>query len=645
MYGHHIHQQAPLPPPPPTVSQGWLIGPGRQYHECLLSNYVKALVFAMLPPALKSCFWGPTWYHHWREHWKTLLTRRLVWTCACASMSSVVSSWHRMGPPWFGRASCWPSFSCEGCWWFAGVASSARPAGALCAMALGGPPKPAETHLEDYILWMGQAACRYRRGWPFRFKIWAWHQNSGKPAEALLSLTRLEVMNDTYQTVYKIYLRKLASRGKEATALKKLLDALNVENDDQVPSLLARLRAVDILRKPIWVASESADPSLVAALRAAQDVILLLRFRVFSVKRNAWDDHTLLLQLAASLWRILLQSNLTRRSQFLLRKFGDDPRVLGWQHLWCLPCIYVILQYPLRLSMLARLLIFDAGLWSICFASLVLTVWRSNLFIRLFGVAVIVVRGALPLCVFWCCSQFGSRVLTGWKAHCWMPALSSRREPEPAESVQWCTVFCGRKTFRGWIRLFDSKRVVSRLQVCANLLPKMSALESFTFPSQKSGVNVLKRLPLALRSVLFWFLEMFPCESCLISIPRILDVGVVPAQFSTCLRLRAGTCWAIFFTKRSSVELDETPTNTLLWRYWRVCVTIHVTIRFRHQVSTWIFGVMHLDPITAASSCRPSVLMYQIINTNFIPSVQSGSIFSLPWAENNVAVPIPTKNR
>lgn len=53
------------------------------------------------------------------------------------------------------------------------------------------------------------------------------------------------------------------------------------------------------------------------------------------------------------------------------------------------------------------------------------------------------------------------------------------------------------------LRLFDSKRVVSRLQVCANLLPKMSALESFTFPSEKSGVNVLKRLPLVLRSALF----------------------------------------------------------------------------------------------------------------------------------------------
>ena len=33
-----------------------------------------------------------------------------------------------------------------------------------------------------------------------------------------------------------------------------------------------------------------------------------------------------------------------------------------------------------------------------------------------------------------------------------------------------------------------------------------------------------------------------PCESSFISIPRILDDGVVPAQFSTCLRLRAGAC-------------------------------------------------------------------------------------------------------
>lgn len=46
------------------------------------------------------------------------------------------------------------------------------------------------------------------------------------PAKALLSLTPLEVMNDTYQTVYKIYLRKLErllqkvpSRGKEGQRL------------------------------------------------------------------------------------------------------------------------------------------------------------------------------------------------------------------------------------------------------------------------------------------------------------------------------------------------------------------------------------------------------------------------------------------
>ena len=83
-------------------------------------------------------------------------------------------------------------------------------------------------------------------------------------------------------------------------------------------------------------------------------------------------------------------------------------------------------------------------------------------------------------------------------------------------------------------------------------------------------IETAGRGPLALRSVLFWFLEIFPCESCLISIPRILDVGVVPAQFSTCLRLRAVTCWVWFLqsavvwslTKPLQVHFSEEP----LWR-------------------------------------------------------------------------------
>ena len=96
------------------------------------------------------------------------------------------------------------------------------------------------------------------------------------------------------------------------------------------------------------------------------------------------------------------------------------------------------------------------------------------------------------------------------------------------------------------------------------------------------------------RAFAAWFcfhLVRFFVDFSLFSIPWILDegfgifgVGVVPAQVSTCLRLRAGTCWVWFFIKHGSVALDEDPANTFVWRYWQVfCDTIHATIRFGHQ--------------------------------------------------------------
>lgn len=76
--------------------------------------------------------------------------------------------------------------------------------------------------------------------------------------KALKSLPPLEAMGDLFTVVYKIYLRKLEklcsnlnSRSKEGKALKKLCDDLNVENDSSFPDLVARLRASEIMHKPL----------------------------------------------------------------------------------------------------------------------------------------------------------------------------------------------------------------------------------------------------------------------------------------------------------------------------------------------------------------------------------------------------------
>ena len=77
-------------------------------------------------------------------------------------------------------------------------------------------------------------------------------------SKALRTLTPLETMSDIYKDIFRIYYCKLerlgnnlSPRTKEATALKKLCDSLNVEQDDSLAELLARLRALDIMRKPL----------------------------------------------------------------------------------------------------------------------------------------------------------------------------------------------------------------------------------------------------------------------------------------------------------------------------------------------------------------------------------------------------------
>ena len=112
-------------------------------------------------------------------------------------------------------------------------------------------------------------------------------------------------------------------------------------------TLLARLRALDIVRRLRLI---PGDPELSAALRAALDVILLLRFRVFLVSRRSWNDQFLLLNLAGSLWLMLLQTVPSKRILRLLRLFGTDPWVFGWQRLEQAPCLYVIFPYPVQCS-------------------------------------------------------------------------------------------------------------------------------------------------------------------------------------------------------------------------------------------------------------------------------------------------------
>ncbi|CAL1157640.1 unnamed protein product [Cladocopium goreaui] len=73
-------------------------------------------------------------------------------------------------------------------------------------------------------------------------------------AKALLALSPLEAMSDLYQTVFRIYLRKLerimpklGAKTKENTCLNKLLDALNVSPDEKVPILLDQFLLISLV--------------------------------------------------------------------------------------------------------------------------------------------------------------------------------------------------------------------------------------------------------------------------------------------------------------------------------------------------------------------------------------------------------------
>ena len=76
--------------------------------------------------------------------------------------------------------------------------------------------------------------------------------------KALKSLPPLQAMDDLYKAMYGIYLRKLGwlcdgltKTSKEGKALAELCFDLNVEQDSRVADVLARLRASEIIHKPL----------------------------------------------------------------------------------------------------------------------------------------------------------------------------------------------------------------------------------------------------------------------------------------------------------------------------------------------------------------------------------------------------------
>ena len=85
-------------------------------------------------------------------------------------------------------------------------------------------------------------------------------------------------------------------------------------------------------------------------MRAALDLVLLLRFRAFLVSRRSFHDHFLLLKLAGRLWLMLIRTMPSKRNQRLLQLFGADPREHGWQFLEQGPCLYVIFPFPVTVS-------------------------------------------------------------------------------------------------------------------------------------------------------------------------------------------------------------------------------------------------------------------------------------------------------
>ena len=81
-----------------------------------------------------------------------------------------------------------------------------------------------------------------------------------KPSQALTSLPSMDAMGETYKATFDIYnkrfsklLANIKTRSKAAKHLSDLGNTLNIDvksKDDQLPCLLARLRATDMMRSP-----------------------------------------------------------------------------------------------------------------------------------------------------------------------------------------------------------------------------------------------------------------------------------------------------------------------------------------------------------------------------------------------------------
>ena len=93
-----------------------------------------------------------------------------------------------------------------------------------------------------------------------------------------------------------------------------------------------------------YVPDGTAEQGIASACWAALDVVIILRFWVLGW-RQRWNADRTLLQLAGSLWLMLLRNSRTRRSLRLLSLISPDVYTHGWARLWAQPVIYWIVPF------------------------------------------------------------------------------------------------------------------------------------------------------------------------------------------------------------------------------------------------------------------------------------------------------------
>ena len=164
------------------------------------------------------------------------------------------------------------------------------------------------------------------------------------------TLSPLEAMSDLYQTVFKIYMRKLerlipklGARSKEKFLSQQVCwMPWMFSADDSEKCLNFACSAFRTLghceEGRFWVGL--GDRVLSAALRAALDLVLLFTvFVCFLFSRRSLHDHFLLLKLAGSLWLMLIRTMPSKRKPavvavVLVQIRGEH----GWQFLEQGPC-------------------------------------------------------------------------------------------------------------------------------------------------------------------------------------------------------------------------------------------------------------------------------------------------------------------